>query len=135
VSNESASEVRPGPQDIEVALDFNQVAPAEGLICTGVSCILARMTGPVPAERSTPWRGARIHLSVASLLAGALGTLAILLACGGGEGIAAKAETPVTPAAPTSAAPAEPAKTAGCARDMDCKGERVCEAGECVNPK
>jgi hypothetical protein len=90
------------------------------------------MTGSDPAGSSTSWPRARIHLSLASLLAGAIGALAILLACGGSA-------PPPPPATPAAAAPpaaaAEPAKTAGCARDMDCKGERVCEAGECVNPQ
>jgi len=37
------------------------------------------------------------------------------------------------PAAATPAAAPAPAG-AGCAKDVDCKGDRVCEQGHCVDP-
>ncbi len=40
------------------------------------------------------------------------------------------ATAPVPPPAPTAAAPAGP----GCTNDMDCKGDRICENGQCVSP-
>lgn len=36
--------------------------------------------------------------------------------------------------APAAGAPA-PARLPGCSKDTDCKGERVCEQGTCVEPK
>jgi hypothetical protein len=40
------------------------------------------------------------------------------------------------PAASPEAAPATPpGPTAGCGKDTDCKGDRICEAGVCVDPR
>jgi hypothetical protein len=40
------------------------------------------------------------------------------------------ATAPVPPPAPEAAPPAGP----GCTNDMDCKGDRICENGQCVSP-
>jgi hypothetical protein len=32
------------------------------------------------------------------------------------------------------AVPAPPAATVGCARDVDCKGDRICTLGTCTSP-
>jgi len=37
-----------------------------------------------------------------------------------------------TPTAPPPSVPASP--QGGCEKDTDCKGDRVCESGKCVNP-
>jgi Tol biopolymer transport system component len=43
--------------------------------------------------------------------------------------------TPTEPAPPASAEPTAPAPSSGCSKDADCKGERICESGVCVDPK
>lgn len=40
---------------------------------------------------------------------------------------------PATPAEPQSAEPGQ-AAPGGCAKDVDCKGDRICERGVCVDP-
>src|SRR6185295_1738217 len=42
--------------------------------------------------------------------------------------------TLVTSISSCAGAPSRPAVPAGCAKDTDCKGERVCERGACVEP-
>jgi hypothetical protein len=41
--------------------------------------------------------------------------------------------------APATTPPAEPGieppAAPGCSKDVDCKGDRICEAGACVNPR
>jgi hypothetical protein len=36
---------------------------------------------------------------------------------------------------PAAAQPAPPPATGGCAKDNDCKGDRVCDKGQCVAPR
>lgn len=79
--------------------------------------------------------------ALASAAAAALGAAAFVVAAaterwpsgtfGGGQavtasGIAYRCEAPG--AAPTAPAPA----TAGCTKDVECKGDRICEAGRCI---
>jgi hypothetical protein len=58
---------------------------------------------------------------------------------GGGQGITVvgvayncAAAKPAHPAPPTTTPP--PAAPAGCAKDTDCKGDRICQAGACTDP-
>jgi hypothetical protein len=39
------------------------------------------------------------------------------------------------PATPPAEPATEPAAPSGCGKDTDCKGDRVCEAGKCVDPR
>jgi Tol biopolymer transport system component len=39
------------------------------------------------------------------------------------------------PATAGEPAPESPAPEGGCTKDMDCKGDRICEKGKCVSPK
>jgi len=65
---------------------------------------------------------AKLHLAIASLCLAITGAVVAVLACGG-----------AAPEAP--AAPAGTAQSGACAKDTDCKGERVCVNGSCVNPR
>jgi hypothetical protein len=98
------------------------------LIGTGIGAILA---GGMP---SPPRFDARFHVAVASLTAATALALGALLACGGeappATGLAAAEATK----AEAAKVEADKPKSAGCAKDMDCKGDRVCEKGECVSP-
>ncbi len=61
----------------------------------------------------------RTHVWLATSAVAIASTLYVLLAC---------AATPQdTTAAPTPAA--------ACAKDTDCKGDRICEKGTCVSPE
>jgi hypothetical protein len=81
-------------------------------------------------------RGWRAHAAALGLVAGAAGVLAILLACASTPAMQKQAAPPVPPP-PPAATPSEPAapKGAGCSKDMDCKGDRICDKGECVSPR
>lgn len=42
----------------------------------------------------------------------------------------------VAPTAPVGAAPpTTPVEASGCVKEMDCKGDRVCEGGQCVSAR
>ena len=71
----------------------------------------------------------RSHVCVASMAATSLVALLAVLACSKMPEPAVS--TPVlAPAAPAATAPA----SSGCAKDNDCKGDRVCEKSQCVVP-
>ena len=74
----------------------------------------------------------RRHLSMFAMAAASIGVLFVVLACGAEQPLAT--DPSAVPAAPAPAPAATPAST-GCAKDNDCKGERVCEKGECVAPR
>lgn len=59
----------------------------------------------------------RIHLWLATSAVAIASTLYVLLACGGSP--------------PPQEAPAPVA----CAKDTDCKGDRICERGDCISPR
>lgn len=75
-------------------------------------------------------RFASIQAYAAALALAAGAVLVIIFACGGEQKKAA------TPASEEAAAPATdgPAAATKCGKDTDCKGDRVCEKGECVSP-
>lgn len=95
---------------------------------------------------SRPARAWRTHAAMLGLVGGAAAVLAILLACASTPqaGLMRKGAEPVAPPPPPP--PPLPAQVsqpdvaptprgAGCVKDMDCKGDRLCERGECVAPK
>lgn len=51
-----------------------------------------------------------------------------------GPDIAPGAPPAATQPPPVPIAPPSPADAVGCSNDMDCKGDRVCEDGQCVAP-
>jgi hypothetical protein len=69
----------------------------------------------------------RRHLAAAGLAAAAVTSIAVLYACGGEP--LPEAATPAT----TEPAPA-PAGGSACAKDTDCKGDRICDKGQCTAP-
>ena len=50
------------------------------------------------------------------------------------EARASPPPAPPLPAAPPAEPGKEPEAAPGCAKDADCKGDRICEAGTCVDP-
>ncbi len=103
--------------------------------CTTLAEVSAGQTGCAPEEivvtdENSSW-GARTWTATCN------GTPYQCSAHGGGEN-----STPQVSCAPkrgattpggSQAAPAEPA-TDGCQYDTQCKGDRICEAGQCVSP-
>ena len=45
-----------------------------------------------------------------------------------------QAAQPVAPP-PETPAPAPPVPVGGCMKDIDCKGDRICRDGSCVDPR
>ncbi len=64
----------------------------------------------------------RTHVRVASIVAAAVATLYIVLACG------APAHQAVAPSN-------DPSSSSQCGKDSDCKGDRICDHGQCVSPR
>ena len=64
----------------------------------------------------------KTHLLMMALASVATTVLIAILACGGSDKAAA-------PAANT------PEPAAQCGRDSDCKGDRICDRGQCVSPR
>lgn len=62
-----------------------------------------------------------LHICAAALASAAALTIVVILACASQQ---AESAQPTTPAAPVA-----------CAKDTDCKGERICIQGACVAPR
>lgn len=71
-----------------------------------------------PAKPRQPMISKRIHVCFATSAVAVVSTLYVVLAC-------------ATPAAPPEAAPSSVA----CAKDTDCKGDRICQQGDCITPR
>ncbi|MES2641075.1 MAG: hypothetical protein V4850_16410 [Myxococcota bacterium] len=99
----------------------------------------ASIYGGTAVERAKEWygKGAPKYMNAALTEIGLIALVSELGKAGsaGGE-ILATGTLPGAPsAAPVAATPgAVAAPGAGCAKDTDCKGERICEAGACVAP-